>query len=71
MRRISYAPNNRSPIAVAEATPTSGVPPLSVKLKGSGSSDPEGGTLRYDWDFGDGTSHSTSKDPSHSYTQDR
>jgi glucose/arabinose dehydrogenase/PKD repeat protein len=69
VRRIVYSPNNRSPVAVAEATPTSGAPPLTVRLNGSGSSDPEGGTLRYDWDFGDGTSHSTSKDPSHSYTR--
>ena len=29
VRRISYVPNNRSPIAVAEATPTSGAPPLT------------------------------------------
>jgi glucose/arabinose dehydrogenase/PKD repeat protein len=69
VRRISYVPNNRSPIAVAEATPTLGSAPLAVRFKGSGSSDPEGGTLRYDWDFGDGTSHSTSKDPSHTYTR--
>jgi glucose/arabinose dehydrogenase/PKD repeat protein len=67
VRRIVYSPNNKSPVAVAEATPTVGTPPLTVKFKGSASSDPEGGTLRFDWDFGDGTAHSTSKDPSHSY----
>ncbi|MGH2978995.1 MAG: PQQ-dependent sugar dehydrogenase [Solirubrobacterales bacterium] len=69
VRRISYSPDNRSPIAVAEAAPTSGGVPLTVRFKGSGSSDPEGGTLRYDWNFDDGTSHSTSKDPSHSYSK--
>ena len=69
VRRISYVPNNKTPIAVAEATPTFGSPPLSVKFKGSGSSDPEGGTLKYEWDFRDGTSKSTSKDPTHSYTK--
>ena len=69
VRRIVYSPNNKSPVAVAEATPTFGAPPLTVKFKGSGSSDPEGGTLKYDWDFDDGTSHSTSKDPSHGYTK--
>lgn len=69
VRRIAYSPNNRSPVAVAEATPTFGMPSLTVKFKGSASSDPEGGTLRFDWDFGDGTSHSTTKDPSHSYSR--
>jgi PKD repeat protein len=69
VRRIVYSPNNRAPVAVAEATPTAGAPPLTVRFKGSASSDPENGTLRFDWDFGDGTSHSTSKDPSHSYSR--
>src|SRR6185503_11677327 len=69
VRRISYTTGNKLPVAVATATPTSGKAPLAVQFKGSGSSDPEGGTLRYDWNFGDGTSHSTSKDPSHTYTK--
>ena len=69
VRRISYSPGNLSPVAVAEASPTSGASPLTVKFKGSGSSDPEGRSLRYDWDFRDGTSHSTSRDPSHTYNK--
>jgi glucose/arabinose dehydrogenase len=69
VRRIVYSPINKAPIAVAEATPTFGAAPLAVRFKGSGSTDPEGATLKYDWNFGDGTSHSTSKDPSHSYTK--
>jgi glucose/arabinose dehydrogenase len=67
--RIAYSPDNRTPLAVATATPTFGAAPLQVNFKGSGSSDPDGDTLRYEWDFGDGTSKSTSKDPVHTYTK--
>ena len=69
VRRISYAPANRTPIAIATATPTFGPAPLDVSFKGSASSDPDGDTLKYEWDFGDGTSKSTSKDPTHRYSK--
>jgi PKD repeat protein len=32
------------------------------------SSDPEGGALTYDWDFGDGSAHATDQNPTHTYT---
>jgi PKD repeat protein len=32
------------------------------------SSDPEGGALTYDWDFGDGSAHGTDQSPAHTYT---
>jgi PKD repeat protein/glucose/arabinose dehydrogenase len=61
-------PTNQSPNAVASATPTSGAAPLAVAFRGDTSSDPDGDTLTYDWDFGDGTAHSTTANPSHTYT---
>jgi hypothetical protein len=43
------------PTALATATPTSGVAPLTVQLDGSGSLNPAGGALDYGWDTdGDG-----------------
>ena len=69
VKGISYAPANRTPLAVATATPTFGAAPLQVSFKGSGSSDPDGDPLAYEWDFGDGTAKSTSKDPAHTFTK--
>ena len=55
--RISYTgTGNRAPVAVAAATsPTSGLAPLTVSFSGAGSSDPDGDSLVYNWNFGDGT----------------
>jgi PKD repeat protein len=53
--------------AVAGATPTSGRAPLPVQFTGSDSVDPEGGSLGYEWDFGDGSVGSSVADPSHVY----
>ncbi len=58
---------NQPPVAVAQATPVNGAAPLSVAFTGSGSSDPELGTLTHSWDFGDGTG-STEADPTHVYS---
>jgi hypothetical protein len=65
-----YTPGNGPPVPDASATPTSGPHPLDVQFTGSGSTDPDNDTLTYDWDFGDGTAHSTQADPSHTYAAD-
>ncbi len=59
---------NAPPVAKAAATPTSGTPPLAVSFYSVGSSDPDGDTLSYSWDFGDGTAMSTAANPAHTYT---
>ena len=42
--------------------------PLQVQFTGT-ATDPEGGALTYEWDFGDGTPHATTKNAAHTYTQ--
>src|SRR5574338_142028 len=61
------APGGQAPVAKASANPVSGPAPLAVSFTGANSYDPDGGALRYDWDFGDGSAHSTAPNPSHSY----
>ena len=71
VRRIAFLNANHPPDAVATASPTSGVPPLTVQFDGRGSSDPDAGdTLAFAWDLdGDGAfNDSTSPTPSRVYT---
>ena len=57
---------NQPPTAVANANFQSGNAPLSVIFEGRDSHDAElEGTITYDWNFGDGTAHSSSATPSH------
>ena len=59
-------PANVSPVANAQATPSSGVAPLAVNFTGSNSSDSDGTIVSYAWTFGDG-GNSAQANPSHSY----
>jgi len=61
------APNGTPPVAVASAAPVSGESPLTVSFFGTGSYDPDGGALSYDWNFGDGSAHATTANASHTY----
>ena len=47
-------PYNKIPIADADPNLTSGIVPFTVTFDGSGSYDPDGVIVSYDWDFGDG-----------------
>ncbi len=66
IRRIRYSIANQPPVAVANATPTTGLPSLTVNFSSAGSSDPEGATLTFAWTFGDGGT-STLPNPVHTY----
>ncbi len=62
IKRIRY----NGPSAVATATPSSGLSPLSVNFSSAGSSDPNSSPLTYLWDFGDGQT-APAPDPIHTY----
>jgi uncharacterized repeat protein (TIGR01451 family) len=68
IHRVTYFAGNQPPTAAPVATPTSGSAPLTVAFDGTASTDPEGGTLAYAWDFnGDGTDDATTATASYSY----
>ncbi len=52
--RIDFTTGNRPPRAKLTADRTSGGVPLPVRFSAAGSEDPDGGSLSYIWDFGDG-----------------
>ena len=58
---------NHAPVAAAISDTTSGKVSLTVSFNGEDSSDPDGDTLAYTWNFGDG-SISTEMNPTHMYT---
>jgi glucose/arabinose dehydrogenase/PKD repeat protein len=70
IRRIKYtAGANQPPVAVAMANPISGDVGMTANFDGSGSSDPNGDPLSYEWDLdGDGAfDDSTAVRPSWTY----
>ena len=68
--KINYVAGDRSPIAQADADPTSGRSPLTVQFSSEGSRDPDGTPITYAWDFqDDGTIDSTEANPSFTYEQ--
>lgn len=58
--------SNTAPVARFTTNKTSGTAPLYISFNASGSSDADGDTLSYSWDFGNGSS-STSRYTSHTY----
>jgi PKD repeat protein len=67
VRQISFT-GNRTPLAVASANQHYGVTPLSVQFSSVGSSDPDGQSITYSWNFGDGSPVSTQASPSHTFS---
>lgn len=63
---VGQGPGNRAPVAAATITPVSGAVPLDIVFDGAASTDPDGDTITYSWDFGDGTT-STSITGTHTY----
>lgn len=62
---------NGAPVAVMSLSPSSGIAPVTINFDASASTDPDsacGDSLRYDWDWGDGTPHGTGVSASHFYT---
>jgi glucose/arabinose dehydrogenase len=69
---IAPSGGNRTPQAVITATPDNGYAELEVQFSGANSTDPEGESLSYSWDFGvDGDDDtSTEVAPVWTYSQD-
>ena len=59
-------PDNLSPVAAITASTLAGKAPLAVDFGSTGSNDPDGVLVAYDWDFGDGDRATTSS-ASHTY----
>src|SRR5437773_3408879 len=59
--------SSTNPIAIFATLPNSGHLPLTVQFIDQST----GAMTNWDWDFGDGTPHSTAQNPSHTYSADR
>jgi PKD repeat protein len=59
--------SGQPPVAAASATPTSGTVPLNVAFASTGSTDPDGSIVAYEWDFGDGSAVASGPSAGHVY----
>lgn len=55
------------PLSVINGVPLSGFAPLHVQFSSAGSYDPDGGSITYQWNFGDGSPIETDPNPDHIY----
>jgi hypothetical protein len=67
VRRFIYTVSNRPPSISISANPTTGLPPLAVTFSSDGTLDPDGDTLSFEWNFGDGSALVTQPNPVHTY----
>jgi PKD repeat protein/type 1 glutamine amidotransferase len=69
MYKWEYVKGTRAPKAILTTDRTDGPAPLTVNFSSAGSLDPDpGDSIRFDWDFGDGSVHSVDPNPSHTYS---
>ena len=70
MYKWEYVKGARAPRAVLTTDKTDGGVPLTVNFSSAGSLDQDpGDSIRYEWDFGDGSPISEEANPTHTYTQ--
>ena len=70
MYKWEYVKGKRPPKAVLTTDKTDGASPLTVNFSSVGSLDEDpGDSIRYEWNFGDGSPISTEPNPTHIYTQ--
>ncbi len=67
VKKIVYG-GNQSPVVNMSSDKTFGPATLLVNFNGNTSFDPEGGSISYSWNFGDGTAVSTLPNPVHAFT---
>jgi PKD repeat protein len=62
------SPSGQPPVAAVSASPTSGTVPLTTSLSSSGSYDPDGTIVAYEWNFGDGSAPASGVSTSHTFS---
>jgi cytochrome c len=69
LARIDFVRGNRTPIPKISGSPLVGRAPFTVNFSSAGTTDPDGDTVKYEWDFdANGTVDSTDPNPSFTYT---
>ena len=64
---VTPPPANQPPTANANG-PYSGITNQALSFSSSGSGDPDGSIVAWNWDFGDNSQNATTANPSHTYT---